>query len=87
MMKSHNWFGFRKNGRGFQKRIRKGYGEYASAQMMLADYQAWETDVCLRYGIKNEEQFRRWICRHYAADPDYPTKLAINLAEVNKTWQ
>lgn len=87
MMKSHNWFGFRANRRGFQKRIRNGYGEYASPKMMLADYQAWEGDICLKYGLTNEGAFRRWIVKHYAEDPNYSAKLATSLNEVNKTWQ
>ncbi|WP_461139370.1 glucosaminidase domain-containing protein [Spirosoma pomorum] len=87
MMRTHNWFGFRKNRRGFQKRVRGGYGEYASAQLMLADYQAWERDICLKYGLSNEQAFRRWIVRHYAEDPAYSTKLNTSLAEVNRTWR
>lgn len=87
MMKSHNWFGFRANKRGFQRRVRKGYGEYDSAQLMLADYQAWEGDICVRYGLNDERAFRRWIVRHYAEDPLYGQKLAMTLAEVDKTWR
>ncbi len=87
MMRSHNWFGFRANRRGFQRRVKKGYGEYASGQMMLADYQAWEGDICVRYGLNDEQAFRRWIVRHYASDPQYGQKLTASLAEVKKTWQ
>ena len=86
-MKSHNWFGFRGNSRGFQQRVRRGYGEYASAQAMLMDYQAWERDVCLKYNLNNEAAFRQWITRYYAEDPHYGSKLAATLAEVNRTWQ
>ncbi|UHG90105.1 glucosaminidase domain-containing protein [Spirosoma oryzicola] len=87
MMKTHNWFGFRRNSRGYQKCVRKGYGEYASAQMMMADYQAWEYDICTKNGLTDERAFRRWIVKHYAEDPAYSTKLSTSLAEVNRTWR
>lgn len=87
MMKSHNWFGFRANKRGFQRGVRRGYGEYASAELMLADYQAFEGNVCQRYSLNDEAAFRRWIVRHYAEDPRYGQKLFATLAVVHKTWE
>lgn len=87
MMKTHNWFGFRANGRGFQLRVQRGYGVYASGQAMMADYQAWEQAICFRHGLTTEAAFRRWIYRHYAQDPHYPSKLATAISEVALTWR
>ena len=87
MMKTHNWFGFRKNRRPFQMWIKKGYGVYATPQLMMRDYQAWESDLCIRHNLTTEAAFRNWINKHYAEDPHYPAKLATAISEVNQTWR
>lgn len=87
MMKTHNWFGFRKNRRSFQLWTSKGYGVYATPQLMMRDYQAWEWEICTKYNLSSESAFRNWINKHYAEDPKYPQKLATALSEVSRTWQ
>ncbi len=87
MMKHHNYFGFRGNRRGFQIRVQRGYGVYATGAAMMADYQAWEQEICARHGLTTEAAFRRWIYRHYAEDPHYATKLATAISEVVLTWR
>ncbi len=86
MMKSHNWFGFRRDGRGYQLRVKRGYGVYASAEMMLKDYADWESEIIIRYSLNSETAFRNWICSHYAEDPAYGQKLTATLKLIGQTW-
>lgn len=86
MMKTHNWFGFRATKRGYQMRVARGYGVYASGQMMLRDYVAWETEMTSRYDLNTKAKWRAWVKTHYAEDPQYGPKLTRVLADVDSTW-
>lgn len=79
LMKTHNWFGFRPNGRGFQNGVKQRYGTYATGEAMLADYREWEMGRVIRHALYSETEFRQWVYTHYAEDGDYQGKLIQKL--------
>ena len=87
MMQTHNWFGFRATRRGYQARVERGYGVYASGRMMLKDYAEWEMSTALRYNLDTRAKWRAWVKKHYAEDPHYAEKLTRVLADVDSTWR
>lgn len=85
MMRTHNWFGFRATKRGYQLRVERGYGVYASGQMLLRDYAAWETGMVSRHNLNTQATWRAWVKTHYAEDPHYGRKLSRVLTDVDRT--
>ena len=87
MMRTHNWFGFRATKRGYQLRAERGYGVYASSQMMLKEYAIWETEKAIKYNLNTRAKWQAWIKKHYAEDPNYAAKLTKVLVEVDGVWR
>ena len=86
LMRTHNWFGFRPNGRGYQSGTKNHYAVYANAANALRDYQANELSVCQRNGITTEAAYRRWVYWHYAEDEEYQIKLVGVIKTIQDTY-